>query len=47
MRSSSFVLIFILGQTFQNCVRVELYCVLVVGPKKKQSSHFSVFKLRP
>ena len=47
MRSSSFVFIFILGHFFRNCVKIELYCVLVVGPKKKQSSHFSVFKLRP
>ena len=46
MRSSSFVFIFILGHIFRNCVKIELYCVLVVG-HKKQSSHFSVFKLRP
>ena len=45
MRSSSFVFIFILGQIFRNCVKIELYCVLVVGPKK-QSSLFSVLKLR-
>ena len=45
MRSSSFVFIFF-GAYFRNCVKIELYCVLVVGPKK-QKSHFSVFKLRP
>ena len=46
MGNSSFVLIFILGHIFRNCVKIELYCVLVVGPKK-QSLHFSVFKLKP
>ena len=35
MRSSSFVFIFILGHIFRNCVKIELYCVLVVGPKKQ------------
>ena len=45
MRSSSFVFIFILGQICRNCVKIELYCVLVFGPKK-QSSLFSVLKLK-
>ena len=30
-----FVFIFILGHIFRNCVKIELYCVLVVGSKKK------------
>ena len=39
--------IFILGHIFRNCVKIELYCVLVVGPKK-QSSHFlKVFDKSP
>ena len=38
MRSSSFVFIFILGHIFRNCVKIELYCVLVVGPKKQSIS---------
>ena len=46
MKSSS-VFIFILGHIFRNCVKFELYYVLVVGPKKKQSSNFLVFKFRP
>ena len=45
IRSSSFVFIFVLRNFFQNYVKTEIYCVLVVGPKK-QSSHFSVFRLR-
>ena len=35
MRSSSFVFIFILRHISRDCVKIELYCVLVVGPKKK------------
>ena len=35
MRSSSFVFIFNLGHIFRNCVKIEFYCVLVVGPKKQ------------
>ena len=35
MRSSSFVFIFILWHIFQNCVKIELYCVLVVKKKTK------------
>ena len=35
MRNSSFVFIFNFGHIFQNCVKIELYCVLVVGPKKQ------------
>ena len=46
MRSSSSVFVFILGHVFRKCVKIELYCVPVVG-LKKQISHFSVFKLRP
>ena len=46
MRSSSVFLFFILGHVFRNCVKIELYCVPVVGPKK-HSSYFSVFKHRP
>ena len=41
MRSSSFVFIFILGHIFRNCVKIELYCVLVVGPKKQNSQCLS------
>ena len=42
MRSSSFVFIFILGHIFRNCVKIELYCVLVVGPKKTKFTLLSV-----
>ena len=41
MMSSSFDFIFTLGQIFRYCAEIELYCVLVVGPKKNKSSHFS------
>ena len=49
MRSSSFVFIFILGHIFRNCVKIELYRVLVVGPKKKvsvQAQTVSLFRLQ-
>ena len=46
MKTSSLVFISILGHIFQNCVKIELYCVLVFGPKKKKNSRISVFKLR-
>ena len=42
MRSSSFVFMFILGLIFRNCVKIELYCVLVVGPKKTKFAPLSV-----
>ena len=42
MRSSSFVFIFILGHTFRNCVKIELYCEIVVGPKKTKFALLSV-----
>ena len=41
MRSSSFVFMFILGHNFRNCVKIELYCVLVVGPKNKKQTQCS------
>ena len=34
MRRSFFGFIFISGHILRNCLKIELYCALVVGPKK-------------